>query len=576
MPGTPVTSVVTVLPEEFEWPSREHVRRKREAGVGAVAWQGFKISEELKLKEAAASLARDTSDLIGPRPEDKIAGQLSSRFYSSIGSMLDSGDYRSDRCIIVRVPKSDFATRPAALLSVGDRTVYSAFVSSLAARAEKYMVSQEVCFWPRQIDVPKRWEAFLNWPLDAGFDYVVKADVVSFYDSIDHRKLGKVLIDATGRRVLVEKLVNFLGDLMGDRRGLPQGHLASDALSTLFLQEVDSSMVKEGYAYVRHGDDIRVGARNYSEARSSLLLLEDLVRERGLVLASSKCTILKSEHYREEISSGKAPVEVIREKLLADTVARLKSSEDLLLITLNLIGEFDIARELFYEEAITFEEAIERIKPKIRPEDKVVFETIYVQTLEKAPGKPDALNREDFHGTLKLCLTQLAAAGSSAALSDCASLLRSYPDKTRMVCSYLCSRIGSDGKKVAEQVEEFLSYSTFRTAWQEAWVIRSLRGLARESFSDELIAKLEGLVTEQSQDWLPRVEAACTLASVGQLDENLHRFIRRAAPGPLQVDLVEAAVYCRAEQWATNYLDSLSTDSILSVVRDGLISALTK
>lgn len=85
---------------------------------------------------------------------------------------------------------------------------------------------------------------FETAPTTASGDYIVRADVAGFYESVDHDILGARLITLTGKTALVDVLIDFLRQVMGAPRGLPQGLVASDVLATAYLSSVDSGMLR--------------------------------------------------------------------------------------------------------------------------------------------------------------------------------------------------------------------------------------------------------------------------------------------------------------------------------------------
>jgi hypothetical protein len=80
------------------------------------------VLKRLDLKSALDGLQRN--DLLPPRVEDKVHGQLRQGFLASLEAAIDDGSYRPLPADRVLVPKPRFASRPAALLSLEDRVVY--------------------------------------------------------------------------------------------------------------------------------------------------------------------------------------------------------------------------------------------------------------------------------------------------------------------------------------------------------------------------------------------------------------------------------------------------------------------
>src|SRR5688572_28293849 len=100
--------------------------------------------------EGALAQAAARNDLLPPREDDKVSGELGKRFLTYLHERLSSGRYDPQPAQFVRVPKAGFTSRPAALLSLADRVLYEALVGSLRPALAKYLVTSEVAMWPRE------------------------------------------------------------------------------------------------------------------------------------------------------------------------------------------------------------------------------------------------------------------------------------------------------------------------------------------------------------------------------------------------------------------------------------------
>ena len=170
---------------------------------------------------AALTNGSERNDLLLPRAEDKVGGEVGNRFLQALIRDLERGRYDPAPAYTVRVPKSTSATRPAALLTLNDRVVYAALVATLRSRIDSYLLGEEIVFWPRGLQRNKSWLKFEHSPLTDSCKYVVLADVSGFYESVDHRRLAERLIRATGKRAEVEALSHFLTRVMGGSGSTP-------------------------------------------------------------------------------------------------------------------------------------------------------------------------------------------------------------------------------------------------------------------------------------------------------------------------------------------------------------------
>jgi hypothetical protein len=397
-----------------------------------------------------------SNDLLPPRQDDHATGELSKRFVAHLRKALEEGKYEPDPASFIQVPKPGFTSRPAALLTLTDRVVYEALVDLLRRRLAKYLISSDVVLWPRESYVDKRWSEFERAPLHGGHRYIVKADVSGFYDSIDHEQLEDLLVHVTGEREVSRAIKEFLGRVMSSRRGIPQGLLPSDTLATTFLQPVDAALVRDGFEYWRHGDDVRIAAPSVSRAREAIANLEGLLRQQGLLINGAKCAIIRRAAYAGEIAAADALIKATREKLLARRIRKLKSSNEELTEAMRE-AELDEqwGWDLFYHQTVSVDEVIDILREHLEPSDVDIAAQVFVEAMKRAPGRPRALGVEQFHQQLTRSLLRLAAGRSPVALKHAASIAARFPDKTELVAGYLVAMQKTHAMNAVRQAKTF-------------------------------------------------------------------------------------------------------------------------
>ena len=101
-----------------------------------------------------------------------------------------------------------------------------------------------------------------NLILDGSPKYIIRADVESFYESIDHRKMLDILhsspkLSVTPKRILTN-LIKDYSAIVGEVKGLPRGVGLSSYLSEVFLCDIDDQLkyLKDAVYYSRYVDDI--------------------------------------------------------------------------------------------------------------------------------------------------------------------------------------------------------------------------------------------------------------------------------------------------------------------------------
>jgi hypothetical protein len=516
---------------------------------------------------AALTLGSKRNDLLPPRHEDQVGGELGKRFSEGLKNRIARGRYEPLPASIVVVPKPGNTTRPAALLSLSDRVVYAALVETLRERIENRLIGRGVVLWPRGTDSEKRWPDFEKAPLENGWKYIAIADITSFYELIQHEVLGEQLVDLTGKRAEVAALIDFLNRVMGGTRGLPQGLDASDPLATAYLSSIDSTMVRSGVDYRRHGDDVRIGTDSYGSAREALHDFERGLRVLGLVMNSAKSVIMKAKSYTKQLDETQRAITETRELLLAKALERLSSPDDsdALQALMKRAEREDLVWDFFYHERISFEEVVRELRPLLEPSEGQVASVVFTEAMKRTPGKRSGLPRDAFHHRIASSLVRLAAARSPDAIEACPELVTRFPEKVEMVANYLKAMPPKHAKKVVAACRASLG-PRFRTGWESAWLLRvQLQFSIACSAADDRVAK--SLATSEETEPIARVEAVKLLAKRGKLDHAVLRRLWDVLPRTYRADLVVAAFHSRPfSSSAESFLAGSLDDPINEVV----------
>jgi RNA-directed DNA polymerase len=134
--------------------------------------------------------------------------------------------------------------------------------------------------------------------LQAGYTYVVDADLKSYFDTIPHDNLLALL----GRKVSDSRVLGLIeaflkADIFENMKnwtpeeGSPQGSAISPLLSNIYLDPLDHLMAQSGFQMVRYADDFVVLCRSRQEAEAALKVIRQWVDEAGLTLHPEKTHI---------------------------------------------------------------------------------------------------------------------------------------------------------------------------------------------------------------------------------------------------------------------------------------------
>lgn len=417
---------------------------------------------------------------------------------------------------IVRAPKGDRATRPAADMSVEEQILLSA----LTELVRQNIPPDFVAFTDED-----RYEEFERFPLEAAeVAYVVEADVASFYQNISHERLASELIGLTGRADATDALVRLLEAWMGDTRGLPQGPAASNLLADIYLSPAARTLDRAGFRFRRYSDDFRVIAATWEEAKSAQLALEAALYELGLAVAPGKLRALKLETYRARVAR-------VNDQRLQRAVFR------------------DAVEELEAGEYAPQPDRLEGIGPvEVARAEEVLREVVALQN-------PDVLATR----LLRRTLFTLAAGGSPSALDSFPILLARYAHLAPVLSLYARELMATDFERATvARVVRVLQSTSYKFPWQIGWLLSALCH-ARER-SQAAAAVVGGALHSDHLPWFARGQAALALAIHGRLPRptefvDVYELSSRAA----RADFVAAVALAPGSSWRSSFLKSVAT-----------------
>lgn len=211
----------------------------------------------------------------------------------SLAEELRAGTFQPLPVRRVLIPKADGRHRPLGIGAIRDRIVQEALRMILEPIYEADFSQTSFGFRPlrRTMDAIR----CITWSTTERkkFFWVIEGDLCSYFDTIHHRRLVKIL----RRRIEDERIIKLIwkflragvmeGKLFKDsRRGVPQGGIVSPLLANVYLHELDKYLEKytglagnaktrrrahglANFSYVRYADDFVVlcnGTKAQAEA----------------------------------------------------------------------------------------------------------------------------------------------------------------------------------------------------------------------------------------------------------------------------------------------------------------------
>ena len=237
-----------------------------------------------------------------PGVDRQSVEQFDAKHTEELGELSQQRQERTYRPHPVRrvwIPKpGSHERRPLGIPAVRDRVVQAALKAVIEPIFEREFAGTSYGFRPGRgcQQALERVEGLLQ----AGYTWVVDADLKSYFDTIPHEALmtrvqeriadGRVLklIESFLRQGVMEEMKGW----QPTERGTPQGAVISPLLANVYLNPLDQQRVKEGWAMTRYADDFIIQCRSQAEAQVALEAVRQGVEAAGLQLHPTKTRIV--------------------------------------------------------------------------------------------------------------------------------------------------------------------------------------------------------------------------------------------------------------------------------------------
>lgn len=208
-----------------------------------------------------------------------------------------NGTYQPHPYLQVLIPKDKSSHRALSIPTVRDRIIQQALLNVLAPRIDRQLSDVSFAYRP-QVSYISAVEAVAQCR-DAGYQWVLDADITKFFDNIDRQILFQKLrkyIDNTGILCLIKKwifggIVTKNGTIFPEL-GIPQGAVISPLLANIYLDDFDRQIQQIGdVRLVRYADDFIVMTRSQAEIEGAYDQVVRLLGELKLILHDRKTQI---------------------------------------------------------------------------------------------------------------------------------------------------------------------------------------------------------------------------------------------------------------------------------------------
>jgi hypothetical protein len=476
-----------------------------------------RLINSLPLKVALGRLESERGEFLPSAVGRRAAVAAGDRYVRSLSARLLDGQ-RLREAEVVFAHRHGSGTRPVSDLDLDGRLLIEAFalhIGTLLAQDADMLGLAEYISPPE----PGHRVSFEDRPLeDSDAQFIVRADVASFYEYVDHETLSREIVELAADVELAYAVRDLLAEIMARNHGLPQGPQGSDLLATLFLSAVDRRLVRAGVRLDRFNDDYLLRCSTLPEARQHLLMLEVELRAVGLILNHQKTQILSREKYEEGLAA-------FREFLAQAAIESV---------------ELPFGYTFDPDEFANIE---------LGTADQATIETAFAKALDD-PELPFEVRRRMIDGALPY----LAKFGSTIPLDRLGQLVEQFPAQIRNTNLYLRSLVGGNHEDRA--VITVAGLLATPVPWVQGWLVDLLARATR--YVPTSVSWLRETVNDPALPWFLRSRALIAATTAGALPAQEEvAALFDGAPEANRPDIV-AAVALSSAPWRDEFLRSFT------------------
>ena len=240
---------------------------------------------------------RDNKGCAGADEEtiEKFARNLESNL-TNLKESVASNTYKPHPLKQAFIPKNQGKMRELKIPTVRDRIVQQALINVLVPLIEPTFSDCSFAYRPN-LSIVKAVKKIAYWR-DRGYSWILDADIVKYFDNIDHQILLAELrqyIDHPGILYLIKswiasEIITSSG-LEVPSKGIPQGAVVSPLLANIYLDRFDRAICNSDLKLVRYADDFLVLGKSRDRILQAYTTVVKLLHSLNLTIHTNKTQI---------------------------------------------------------------------------------------------------------------------------------------------------------------------------------------------------------------------------------------------------------------------------------------------
>lgn len=232
----------------------------------------------------------------------------------ALHARVHSGSYRPQPIRRVYIPKADGGQRPLGIPALEDKIVQGAVAEVLHAIYEVDFVHCSFGF-RRGRSPHDALQALFDGLMKQPVNYVLDADIRSFFDSVDHELMLRVLAVRIADKRVLRLIRQWLrvgilqgGECEPSEEGTPQGASISPLLANVYLHYAldvwvhrwQVARARGPMIFVRYADDFVMGFKHKRDAQEMVAALTARMGQCGLALHEQKTRLIEFGRFAAE------------------------------------------------------------------------------------------------------------------------------------------------------------------------------------------------------------------------------------------------------------------------------------